>query len=576
MKRILLSLILVIALIFCSCASGAKDSTDSSVDSSVAESASEGQESSDSSSTEPEEDPTIDENANEIVVLYTNDVHCGVNDGIGYKGLSAIKNSLEASGKNVILVDAGDSVQGDTIGTVSEGEYLVQLMNKMGYDVAIPGNHEFDYGMEQFFALVEMAEFPYICCNFTTPDNELALEPYTIIEIEGTKVAFVGITTPKTLSSCSPTFFQDEEGNFIYGFSQDTSGEALYKAVQNAVDSAKAEGADYVIALAHLGIEAECKPWTSSDVINNTNGIDAFIDAHSHSVIEKEVVKNKDGVGVILTSTGTKLANVGCLTISSDGSFNTTLINDGGIGDFIAEIESSFSEMMNTVIARSEVDLVIYDPYVKDSDGNPIRIVRITETNLGDLCSDAYRSIYGSDIGMVNGGGIRAELKAGDITYGDLISVHPFGNEFCELEVTGQMILDALELSSAALPAEEGSFQHFSGLTYEVDLNVPSSVKLDENGQLVSIDGDRRVKNVKVGEEPIEPDKLYTLAGHNYTLKEFGGGFNMFKDAKMLHDCTMLDYQVIIDYITDHLGGVIGQEYADPYGEGRITIIEAE
>lgn len=579
MKRILLCFFLAITLVLCSCGDNTPANENSELQSGEVSNKETSEQNSDELSNSENESGTEPETAlnhDEIVILYTNDVHCGVNDGIGYKGLSLIKNSFEAQGKAVILVDGGDSVQGDTIGTVSKGEYIIELMNEVGYDVAIPGNHEFDYGMEQFFSLVEMADFPYLSCNFTNPEGKLALEPYRIIEAGGAKIAFVGISTPKTLSSCSPTFFQDENGNYIYGFCQDSTGEALYNAVQDAVDSAKADGADYVIALGHLGIEAECKPWMSTDVINNTTGIDVFIDAHSHSVLENVIVKNKEGADVVHTSTGTKLANVGCLSIGTDGSFKTTLINDGGIESFITEIEDSFAELVNTVVASSNVDLVIYDPFETDSDGNPIRLIRITETNLGNLCADAYRSISGADIAMVNGGGIRAELKKGDVTYGDIISVHPFGNELCVVEATGQMLLDALELGSASLPGEDGSFQHVSGLTYEIDLNVESSVKLDDKGQFINVDGDYRVKNIKVGGEPLDLNKTYVLAGHNYMLKEFGGGFNMFKDAKMIQDCVMLDYQVVINYITDVLGGVIGEEYAEPYGEGRITIIEAE
>lgn len=578
MKRIFLCLFLAITLVLCSCGDNTPDN-ESSEFQSVEISNTETSENSDeisNSDSESGTEPETARNHEEIVILYTNDVHCGVNDGIGYKGLSLIKNSFEAQGKAVILVDGGDSVQGDTIGTVSKGEYIIELMNKVGYDVAIPGNHEFDYGMEQFFTLAEMADFPYLSCNFTNPEGELALKPYQIIEAGGAKIAFVGISTPKTLSSCSPTFFQDENGNYIYGFCQDSTGQALYNAVQNAVDSARADGADYVIALGHLGIEADCKPWMSTDVINNTTGIDVFIDAHSHSILENVLVKNKEGAGVVHTSTGTKLANVGCLSIGTDGSFKTKLINDGGIEGFITEIEDSFAELVNTVVASSNVDLVIYDPFETDSAGNPIRLIRSTETNLGNLCADAYRSVSGAEIAMVNGGGVRAEIKKGDVTYGDIISVHPFGNELCVVEATGQMILDALELGSSSLPGEDGSFQHVSGLTYEVDLNIESSVKLDDQGQFIKVDGDYRVKNIKVGGEPLELDRTYVLAGHNYMLKEFGGGFNMFKDAKMIQDCVMLDYQVVINYITDVLGGVIGEEYAEPYGEGRITIIEAE
>ena len=506
---------------------------------------------------------------NDIVILYTNDVHCGVDDNLGYAGLATVKNALEAQGKHVVLVDNGDAVQGDTIGTLSNGEYIIDIMNEIGYDVATPGNHEFDYGMDQFFALTEQANFPYVSANFVDNDGNTVLDPYVIKDVAGVKIAFVGISTPKTITTSTPKYFQDDNGNYIYAFQQDETGEKLYAAVQSAVDAARAEGAQFVIALAHLGIEEDCSPWTSSEVIVNTTGIDAVLDGHSHSLIECEKVKNKDGAEVLLSSTETKLAYIGCLTIKDDGSMSTTLISDNGMKDFIGGIQEEFEELVNTVVASTDVDLIIKDPASGE------RIVRVSETNLGDLCADAYRAMSGADVAIVNGGGVRADIPAGDITYGQIIAVHPFGNEMCVVECTGQEILDALELGCSKLPAESGGFLHVSGMTYTVDLNVESTVKLDENGMFVSVEGDRRVKDVTIGGEPLDPDKTYTLASHNYKLKNCGDGYSMFADNVFLQDSVMIDNQVLINYIVDVLGGTVGEEYADPYGQGRITIIEA-
>lgn len=506
---------------------------------------------------------------NDIVILYTNDVHCGVDDNLGYAGLATVKNALEAQGKHVVLVDNGDAVQGDTIGTLSNGEYIIDIMNEIGYDVATPGNHEFDYGMDQFFALTEQANFPYVSANFVDNDGNTVLDPYVIKDVAGVKIAFVGISTPKTITTSTPKYFQDDNGNYIYAFQQDETGEKFYAAVQSAVDAARAEGAQFVIALAHLGIEEDCSPWTSSEVIVNTTGIDAVLDGHSHSLIQGEKVKNKDGAEVLLSSTETKLAYIGCLTIKDDGSMSTTLISDNGMKDFIGGIQEEFEELVNTVVASTDVDLIIKDPASGE------RIVRVTETNLGDLCADAYRAMSGADVAIVNGGGVRADIPAGDITYGQIIAVHPFGNEMCVVECTGQEILDALELGCSKLPAESGGFLHVSGMTYTVDLNVESTVKLDENGMFVSVEGDRRVKDVTIGGEPLDPDKTYTLASHNYKLKDCGDGYSMFADNVFLQDSVMIDNQVLINYIVDVLGGTVGEEYADPYGQGRITIIEA-
>ena len=506
---------------------------------------------------------------NDIVILYTNDVHCGVDDNLGYAGLATVKNALEAQGKHVVLVDNGDAVQGDTIGTLSNGEYIIDIMNEIGYDVATPGNHEFDYGMDQFFSLTEQANFPYVSANFVDNDGNTVLDPYVIKDVAGVKIAFVGISTPKTITTSTPKYFQDDNGNYIYAFQQDETGEKLYAAVQSAVDAARAEGAQFVIALAHLGIEEDCSPWTSSEVIVNTTGIDAVLDGHSHSLIECEKVKNKDGAEVLLSSTETKLAYIGCLTIKDDGSMSTTLISDNGMKDFIGGIQEEFEELVNTVVASTDVDLIIKDPASGE------RIVRVSETNLGDLCADAYRAMSGADVAIVNGGGVRADIPAGDITYGQIIAVHPFGNEMCVVECTGQEILDALELGCSKLPAESGGFLHVSGMTYTIDLNVESTVKLDENGMFVSVEGERRVKDVTVGGEPLDPEKTYTLASHNYKLKNCGDGYSMFADNVFLQDSVMIDNQVLINYIVDVLGGTVGEEYADPYGQGRITIIEA-
>ena len=552
MKRKILALALVLVLLLAGCGSAAPAETPAPAESAA-----------------PAENSAYLGLDNDIVILYTNDVHCGVDDNLGYAGLATVKNALEAQGKHVVLVDNGDAVQGDTIGTLSNGEYIIDIMNEAGYDVATPGNHEFDYGMDQFLALTEKANFPYVSANFVDADGNTVLDPYVIKDVAGVKIAFVGISTPKTITTSTPKYFQDDNGNYIYGFMQDETGEKLYAAVQSAVDAARAEGAQIVIAMAHLGIEEDCSPWTSSEVIVNTSGIDAVLDGHSHSMLACEKVKNKDGQEVILSSTETKLAYIGCLTIKDDGSMTSTLISDNGMKDFIGGIQEEFEELVNTVVASTAVDLVIKDPASGE------RIVRVTETNLGDLCADAYRAMSGADVAIVNGGGVRADIPAGDITYGQIIAVHPFGNEMCVVECTGQEILDALELGCSKLPAESGGFLHVSGMTYTVDLNVESSVKLDENGMFVSVEGDRRVTEVTIGGEPLDPEKTYTLASHNYKLKDCGDGYSMFADNVFLQDSVMIDNQVLINYIVNVLGGTVGEEYADPYGQGRITIIEA-
>ncbi len=520
----------------------------------------------------------------DIVVLFTSDVHCGIESGFGYAGLAAVRDQL-AKTNHVILVDNGDAIQGEPVGTMTTGEALIDLMNAVGYEVAIPGNHEFDYDMDRFMELTEKANFPYISANFNK-NGEPVFDPYVIKEFEGVKVAFVGATTPKTITSSTPKYFQDDQGNFIYDFCQGDTGDALYDAIQGAVDAARAEGADYVVLMGHLGIEESCSPWMSTEVIANTNGIDALLDGHSHSELSQEKVLNKDGEEVLLSACGTKLANVGYLRIAVDGTLSTGLYSwkndvsvpallgiENDVSQAVAAATETLSEKLSEVVATSAVDLVVYDPVAKMEDGSAVRLIRNAETNLGDLCADAYRDQSGADIAFVNGGGIRVDIKAGDITLNDILLVHPFGNAMCVVEATGQQILDALEWGAQVTPSESGGFLQVSGLTYEIHTYIPSSCTQDENGLFTGVTGEYRVKNVKVGGEDLVLDKTYTLASHNYMLKNAGDGFTMFQNDPILQDEVMIDNQVLINYITGTLGGVVGEQYANPYGDGRIVAV---
>ena len=503
------------------------------------------------------------EETGEIVIVHTNDVHCAY---LAYDKVAALAKDAD------LLIDAGDAVQGDVIGTLSEGGYIVEIMNTLGYDLAVPGNHEFDYGMERFLELAwEHADFPWISANFLNRSGGNVFDAWEMFEVNGVQIAFIGLCTPETFTKSTPAYFQDESGEFIYDFCQGGDGQEFYGVTQQAIDAAEAAGADYVIGVGHLGIDPASSPWTSREVIANTTGFDAFIDAHSHSVVS-ETVRDAKGNEVLLAQTGTKLANAGRLIIREDGTLFHENINltgveaDAEMTAYLAGITSRFDALQNRVVARTEVELTI-----NDADGN--RAVRNAETNLGDLCADAYRVLMGADVAFVNGGGIRDNIAVGDITYGDIVSVHPFGNEICLVEVTGQQIKDCLELGARDLPGESGGFQHVSGMTYTVDTSIPSSVVLDEMGMFVKVDGPYRVTDLQIGGEPLDVEKAYTLASHNYLLKNQGSGASMFgaDNVTMLQDCVMIDNQVLIRYIVDELGGVVGQEYAEP--QGRITIM---
>lgn len=537
-------------------------------------------------------------NHGEIVILYTNDVHNGVDQvknengyvsNIGYAGVAAYKKMMEKQyGKNyVTLVDAGDAVQGDAIGTLSKGQYLVDIMNKVGYDIFVPGNHEFDYGMDRMQELMKKLDAKVISSNFTDlRTNKLVYNAYTMVTYgkgsSKTKVAFVGITTPEAFTKSTPAYFQDDKGDFIYGFKEGNDGKDLYDAVQSAVNAAKKKGADYVIAIGHLGIDEQSKPWRSIDVIENTTGIDAFIDGHSHSTVISELVKNKAGKDVVLTQTGSKLASIGRLVINKDGSITTDLIRgykkqDADTLSFVTDIEKSFADDLAAKVGKTDVALTVNDP----ESGK--RMVRSQETNLGDLCADAYRYILGNgksgkesgpaDIAFVNGGGIRANIDAGDITFGEVIAVHPFNNVGCVVEATGQEILDALEMASRVTPQENGGFLQVSGLTYTIDTSIESTVEVDDKKNFVKVAGAYRVKNVMVGGKPLDLEKTYTVASHNYMLLDGGDGINMFRDNKVVVQPVLLDNQVLISYIQNYLNGVVGNEYSNPYGQGRIKII---
>ena len=526
------------------------------------------------------------EEQQDIVILYTNDVHCAVDADIGYAGLDAYRKWMETKTSYVTLVDCGDALQGDTLGTVSQGEYLVDIMNEVGYDFAVLGNHEFDYGMEQLSALLEKSEAQYLGCNirYTGQGSSAvsALKLYEMVSYGETEVAFVGVSTPESIVKSTPAYFMDESGEFVYDF-YGGSGEELYAQVQNTVDECREKGADYVIVLAHLGDDETSAPFRSTDLIAGTTGIDAVLDGHSHSVIPCDVVENQEGDKVLLSSTGTGLSNIGQLVITVDGNLTAGLIGDFPDRDtatdaFVKDIQSRYEEELNRVVAHTDVTLTT----VSEAG---IRLIRSRETNLGDFCADAYRVISGADIAFVNGGGIRADMEAGDITYGDIIAVHPYGNTLCVVEATGQEILDALEMASRSVMAEvsdgenavgeNGAFLQVSGLRYTIDTAVASTVAVVETGMFVSCGKNRRVKDVQVLQAdgsyaPLDPAKTYTLASHNYLLKQGGDGLNMFMDNTLTMNESMLDYQVLMTYLADHLGGTVGSDYARP--QGRIAV----
>lgn len=520
-----------------------------------------------------DDSPVADVTSKDIVILYDNDVHCAVD---GYSNMAALKKEALGQTKNVATVSCGDFIQGGVLGTLSKGDAIIDIMNEVGYDVVTLGNHEFDYTIPQLKKLVKKFKGKTVSCNFrTVSKNKPVFKGYTTKKFGKTKIAFVGVTTPEAFTKSTPVYFQNKDGKFIYSLCQDSTGKKLYDRVQKNVDLARKNGADYVIAVTHLGMEGTTEMWNAEEVVKNTKGIDVLLDGHSHEVYASEIIKNKAGKDVIVSQSGSKFANIGKVVIKADGTISSSLVNvkeygktDETTTGVIAALNAMFEEVLNQVIGKNEQLLT-----VNGADGK--RAIRKAETNLGDFCADAYREVLGADIALINGGGIRADLPEGDITRKSLITVFPFGNMGCTIKATGQQILDALEMGARKCPEENGGFLQVSGMKYTIDTSIASNVKLDEEGLFVSVEGEYRVKDVMIYNketkeyEALDLAKKYEVAGVNYTLRNQGDGMAMFKGCEVVKDDTMEDCQVLIEYV-QALNGVIGAKYAE--AAGRIIV----
>lgn len=507
----------------------------------------------------------------DIIILHTNDIHCGIEDNLGFARLSQYRKDLQKQAY-VALVDAGDAIQGAPLGKLSGGSAVISIMNQVGYDFAIPGNHEFDYGMKRFLELAPMMKCGYYSANIVDLRSRKNLLPaYKIMDFGGTKVAFIGATTPETLTTSTPTFFQDEKGKYIYSFCEDRNGKKFYRQIQKNIDAVKKAGAEYVFLVGHLGIDGSPKHWSSIALARNTKGLTAVIDGHSHEKISDLVVKDKSGKDVIITQTGTKLKTIGKITIAEDGSVSSTLIKELGDKnkDTVALIDnekSIYEPLLRVPVGEALVKLHTDDP------ATGFRIVRTREVNLANFVADAFKAVLDCDVVLVNGGSIRNEIDKGVFSYKDILEAFPFGNMCTVVEATGQQILDGLEMGAGVYPEENGGFMHVSGITYTIDSSVPSGVVTDNKGNFVKVDGAYRVRDVLINGEPLELTKKYKVGGTSYVLKSGGDGITMFKTGKLLQDAVISDVDAIIEYIQNHLDGKVGEDYKNPYGEGRITI----
>ena len=547
----------------------------------------------------------------EVTILYTNDVHTYIDKQapeLTYAAIAALKQSYQDAGKKVLLVDAGDHVQGTAYGSMDEGASIIELMNAAGYDAATPGNHEFDYGMDRAKELMRDADFPYLSCNWVDLRTNLRVLPEIKVFVRGgVRIAFVGITTPETFTKSTPAYFMNKaQTKYIYDILGGEDGQKLYSAVQKAVGKAKCL-ADVVIGLGHLGVDPSSSPWTSEEVIAHTTGFDAFIDGHSHTVMENKQVADASGRMVTLTQTGSYFANVGEMTIAPDGTISTRLVStydqeDPAVAAEQAAWVSSVDEMLGEKIAVADTKFYITDPATGK------RRIRSGETNLGDFVADGIYTYFNEveqlhcDIAIMNGGGIRSDEDAGYWTFKTCKQVSPFGNVACLMSVTGKQIQDALEFAARFAGAEgkeNGGFLQVAGATYEIHTDIPNTVQTDDkNVWIGSATGTPRVQNVKIYDRangtyvPLDENKTYALAGMNYTLRNLGDGFAMFDGAELIKDYVSEDYLVMSTYAMT-FGGVDAEglphlssansvlaeypgyllDYENPYGAGRISIL---
>ena len=547
----------------------------------------------------------------DVTILYTNDVHTYIDKQspkLTYAAIADLKQSYQNAGKDVLLVDAGDHVQGTAYGSMDEGASIIKLMNAAGYDVATPGNHEFDYGMDRAKAIMKEADFPYLSCNWVDLRTTLRVLPSVKVFVRGgRRIAFVGVTTPETFTKSTPAYFMDKaQRKYIYDIQGGEDGKKLYDAVQKAIDKAKLL-ADVVIGLGHLGVDPSSSPWTSEEVIAHTSGFDAFIDGHSHTVMENKQVQDASGKAVTLTQTGSYFANVGEMTIAADGTITTKLIPthegmDAGIAAMQTSWVSTVDDMLGEKIAVGDSDFYVSDPATGK------RRIRSAETNLGDFVADGIYAYFNEveklhcDLAIMNGGGIRADVPAGDWTFKTCKQISPFGNVACLMSVTGKQIQDALEFAARFAGEggkENGGFLQVAGATYEIHTDIPNTVQTDEkNVWIGSATGTPRVQNVKIYDKasgsylPLDSGATYALAGMNYTLRNLGDGFAMFDGAELIKDYVSEDYLVMSTYamIFDgadaaglpHLSSANSPlaaypgyllDYEQPYGAGRITIL---
>ena len=547
----------------------------------------------------------------DVTILYTNDVHTYIDNKSPkptYAAIAALKKSIEDTGRDVLLVDAGDHIQGTAYGSMDDGATIIELMNEAGYDLATPGNHEFDYGMARAKAAPREADFPSVSCNWVDLRTGFNVLPSVkFFFVGGRKIAFVGVTTPETFTKSTPAYFMnDAQTKYIYDILGGEDGQKLYDAVQKAIDKAEFWGADTIIGLGHLGVDPSSSPWTSEEVIAHTHGFTAFIDGHSHTVMANKQVTDASGKAVTLTQTGSYFKNIGKMTVGADGTITTELINtyeglDAAVAATASNWISAVDDMLGEEIAVGDQKFYINDPATGK------RRIRSGETNLGDFVADGIYTYFNEieelhcDVAIMNGGGIRTDVEAGPWSFKTCKTVSPFGNVACLMSVTGQQIQDALEFGARFAGAEgkeNGGFLQVAGARYTIHPMIPNTVQTDDKNVWTGSAATPRVSNVEIYDKttgtykPLDPNATYALAGMNYTLRNLGDGFAMFDGATLIKDYVSEDYLVMSSYaamfggvdanglphlasanspLADYPGYLLN--YEDPHGAGRIQMI---
>ena len=577
--------------------------------------------------------------SNDIVILYINDAHANIDRPLSYDTIGAIKKQLEKEYRYVLLVDAGDHLQGTEFGSLDKGATIVQLMNKAGFDLAVPGNHDFDYGMDTFLKRTQEAEFPYLSCNFYHQSDgvrgERLLEPFHAYHFGKEIVAFIGITTPETILNAAPSHFQDDNGNFCYEISGCENGKALYDEVQNTVNAVRKAGATKVIAVGHLGDDPSSSPWTSEEVIENVSGLDAFIDGHSHSMIRQKQVLSANGTTTLLTQAGENLNKVGIMIIdyetgeirsdlidcnelqktvtNKDGSKTSQIVGyqlsselyggpDWPIDYTIAAQKNQWIKKVNLAMKQKigETNVVLEN---SSEDGKQLACMQ--ETNTGDFAADAIYYLFDQmdmdvDGAIVYGGGIRNEAIKGVMTYKTCMDIQPSSDAVCLQIITGQQLLDALEWGArrAGSGEECNGFLQVSGIRYQVDTQWPDSTQKSDDGfmWIGGPTGGYRVHDVEIydkatdGWKPLDTQANYRIAGSDYILRNSGNGYTMFSSGVNVIDYVMRGYMVLANYVQAFEDNTVkasnspllekypsfGIDYGAINGSGRIVFAEGK